>query len=118
IIDSDGQEEIDSHQDVKKEVDYLDIKVKSEFSPHKKEIESDVQDVKKDVKDEIEIARDALIQQEIALKTKEIELGLWSRVDLNSEGDAAEGVPGVGDDRSNSLKMVDRISKSDEVSYT
>ncbi|GKF27649.1 hypothetical protein Tco_0093991, partial [Tanacetum coccineum] len=68
------------------------------------EIESDGQHVKKDVKDKIEIARAALIQQEI-------ELILWSWDDLNSEGDAAEGVLGVGGDGSNSLKTVDRISK-------
>ncbi|GKF72874.1 hypothetical protein Tco_0219206 [Tanacetum coccineum] len=86
-IDSDGQE-------VKKEVDYSYIK----------EIECDGQDVKKDVKDEIEIARAALIQQES-----------WD--DLNSEGDVAEGVPSVGGNGSNSLKTVDRISKSDELSY-
>ncbi|GJW10025.1 hypothetical protein Tco_1575852 [Tanacetum coccineum] len=117
-INSDGQEKIDSDgHDVKKEVDYSNKKVKSEFSPHKKEIDSDGQDVKKDVKDEIEIARDALIQQEIALITKEIELGLWSWDDLNSEGDVVEGVPGVGGDGSNYLKTVDRISKSDEVGY-
>ncbi|GJT87275.1 hypothetical protein Tco_1068992, partial [Tanacetum coccineum] len=61
---------------------------------------------KKDVKGEIEIARTALIQQEIALITKEIELGLWSWDDLNSEGDAVEGVLGVGGDGSNSLKTV------------
>ncbi|GKA42776.1 hypothetical protein Tco_0735436 [Tanacetum coccineum] len=70
---------------------------------------------KKDFKGEIEIARAALIQQEIALITKEIELGLWSWDDLNSEGDAVEGVLGVGGDGSNSLKTVDRLSKSDEV---
>ncbi|GJU54099.1 hypothetical protein Tco_1227813 [Tanacetum coccineum] len=107
-VDSDGQE-------VEKDVDYSKVKVKSEFSPHKKEIESDGQHEKKDVKGEIEIARAALIQQEIALITKEIELGLWSWDDLNSEGDAVEGVLGVGGDGSNSLKMVDRLSKSDEV---
>ncbi|GJX29267.1 WVD2-like protein 4 [Tanacetum coccineum] len=95
-VDFDGQE-------VEKDVDYS------------KEIESDGQHVKKDVKDKIEIARAALIQQEIALITKEIELGLWSWDDLNSEGDAAEGVLGVGGDGSNSLKTVDRISKSNEV---
>ncbi|GJR94330.1 hypothetical protein Tco_0266504 [Tanacetum coccineum] len=67
------------------------------------EIECDGQDVKKDVKDEIEIARAALIQQES-----------WD--DLNSEGDVAEGVPSVGGNGSNSLKTVDRISKSDELS--
>nr|GEX51223.1 ribonuclease H-like domain-containing protein [Tanacetum cinerariifolium] len=65
-----------------------------------KEIESDGQHEKKDVKGEIEIARAALIQQED---------------DLNSEGDAVEGVLGVGGDGSNSLKPVDRLSKSDEV---
>ncbi|GJS74155.1 hypothetical protein Tco_0706996 [Tanacetum coccineum] len=107
-VDSDGQE-------VEKDVDYSKVKVKSEFSPHKKEIESDGQHEKKDVKGEIEIARAALIQQEIALITKEIELGLWSWDDLNSEGDAVEGVLGVGGDGSNSLKTVDRLSKSDEV---
>ncbi|GJS43469.1 hypothetical protein Tco_0568512 [Tanacetum coccineum] len=77
-------------------------------SDGQEEFESDGQHEKKDVKDEIEIARAALIQQEIALITKEIELGLWSWDDLNSEGDVVEGVLGVG-------KMVDRLSKSDEV---
>ncbi|GKA49471.1 60S ribosomal protein L18-2 [Tanacetum coccineum] len=90
-VDSDAQE-------VKKEVDYSNIKVKSEFSPHKKEIESDSQDVKRDVKDETKINRAALIQQEIALITKEIELGLSSWDDLNSEGDVAESVLVVGSD--------------------
>ncbi|GJT51042.1 hypothetical protein Tco_0977199 [Tanacetum coccineum] len=52
---------------------------------------------------------------QIDLITKEIDLGLWSWVDLNSEGDAVEGVLGVGGDGSNSLKTVDRLSKSDEV---
>ncbi|GKA73453.1 hypothetical protein Tco_0779755 [Tanacetum coccineum] len=94
---------------------FFKLKVKSEFSPHKKEIESDGQHKKKDVKGVIEIARAALIQQEIALITKEIELGLWSWDDLNSKGDVVEGVLGVGGDGSNSLKMVDRLSKSDEV---
>ncbi|GJZ66518.1 hypothetical protein Tco_0623214 [Tanacetum coccineum] len=107
-VDSDGQE-------VEKDVDYSKVKVKSEFSPHKKEIESDGQHEKKDVKGEIEIARAALIQQEIALITKEIELGLWSWDDLNSEGDGVEGVLGVGGDGSNYLKTVDCLSKSDEV---
>nr|GEW16402.1 hypothetical protein [Tanacetum cinerariifolium] len=86
--------------EVKKDVDYSKIKVKSEFSPYKKEIESNGQHEKKDVKDEIEIVRAALIQQED---------------DLNSDGDVVEGVLGVGGDDSNSLKTVDRLSKSDEV---
>nr|GEX81681.1 hypothetical protein [Tanacetum cinerariifolium] len=73
----------------KKDVNYSKVKVKSEFSPHKKEIKCDGQHEKKD-----------------------IELGLWSWDDLNSEGNAVEGVLGVG---SNSLKTVDRLSKSDEV---
>ncbi|GKC03947.1 hypothetical protein Tco_0995557 [Tanacetum coccineum] len=90
--------EVDSNgQEVEKDVDYSKVKVKSEFSPHKKEIESDGQHEKKDVKGEIEIAGAALIQQE------------------NSEGDAVEGVLGVGGDDSNSLKTVNRLSKSDEV---
>nr|GEV07650.1 probable 1-deoxy-D-xylulose-5-phosphate synthase 2, chloroplastic [Tanacetum cinerariifolium] len=101
-VDSDGHE-------VEKDVDYSKIKVKSEFSPHKKVHE------KKDVKDEIKIATAALIQQEIDLITKEIELGLWSWDDLNSEGDIVEGVLGVGGDGNNSLKKLDRLSKSDEV---
>nr|GEX44041.1 hypothetical protein [Tanacetum cinerariifolium] len=92
-VDSDGQE-------VEKDVDYSKVKVKSEFSPHKKH-------EKKDVK-EIEIARADLIQQEI-------ELGLWSWDDLNSEGDVVEGVLGIGGDGSNSRKTVDRLSKSDEM---
>ncbi|GJV43193.1 hypothetical protein Tco_1427729 [Tanacetum coccineum] len=55
------------------------------------------------------------VRFQIALITKEIALGLWSWDDLNSEGDAVEGVLGVGGDGSNSLKTVDRLSKSDEV---
>nr|GEV56305.1 hypothetical protein [Tanacetum cinerariifolium] len=66
-VDSDGHE-------VEKDVDYSKIK----------------QD-KKDIKDEIKIARAALIQQEI-------ELGLWRRDNLNSGGDAVESVLGVGGD--------------------
>ncbi|GKC65110.1 hypothetical protein Tco_1097708, partial [Tanacetum coccineum] len=94
--------EVDSNgQEVEKDVNFSKVKGKSEFSPHKKH-------EKKDVKGEIEIARAALIQQEI-------ELGLWSWDDLNSEGDVVDGVFGVGGDGSNSLKTVDRLSKSDEV---
>ncbi|GKA52161.1 hypothetical protein Tco_0745357 [Tanacetum coccineum] len=84
------------------------VKVKSGVLLIKKEIEYDGQHEKKDVKGEIEIAKAALIQQEI-------ELGLWSWDNLNSEGDVVEGVLGVGGDGSNSLKTVDRLSKSDEV---
>ncbi|GKF28201.1 hypothetical protein Tco_0094543, partial [Tanacetum coccineum] len=87
---------------VNKEVDYSTKKVKSEFSPHKK----DNKDVITEVTDESEIAMAAFIQQEI-------ELELWSWDDLDSEVDSAEGVPGVGGESSNSLKTVDRISKGD-----
>ncbi|GJR58857.1 hypothetical protein Tco_1501019 [Tanacetum coccineum] len=104
----------DQCMEEKKEVDFDGQEVEKDVD-YSKEIESDGQHEKKDVKGEIEIARAALIQQEIALITKEIALGLWSWDDLNSEGDGVEGVLGVGGDGSNSLKTVDRLSKSDEV---
>ncbi|GJR79415.1 hypothetical protein Tco_0150200 [Tanacetum coccineum] len=77
-----------------------------------KEVDFDGQEVEKDVDYSKEIESHGQHEKK---DVKEIELGLWSWDDLNSEGDTVEGVPGVGGDGSNSLQTVDRLSKSDEV---